>query len=495
MDVGTRGGELPVDDVDELTARLTDDSASVRMDAAWTLAEIAVDSPALVAPVADSLALFDDPNDWTRRGAAWALAEVGAAHPSVLKPLLGALRSGLGDEDRLVRENAAAAVAAVATEYPRAARSATDALVPLLSDEDQLVRRYAAEALVAIGDVSPAQRDAIYPHLTDLDADIDLPAGANVIEREPTPERWDRGSTREETEETGTEETEQTATKEVQARQPAAASPGRPPDHVPTVGPASLSFDGLKPVAPIASNRYVLVRAARCARPEERLVALTTVRHTAIGDGFADEFARGMRYWQGIHDHDHVATVVDWGERPRYWAAVEYLDSGTLADRYGHVGDAEALWIARALARTVTHAHAQGVLHLGLTPASVRFADSLSGAWIVPKVTDWGLAAAIREYADVDNLAPRYAAPEQRRDGFGASDHLTDVYRLGVLLFELFAGSPFRPTDEVTPPGLSNCPEPVRPILARALAGPKTERYESVADLRRDLDVLAEQSK
>jgi serine/threonine protein kinase len=128
---------------------------------------------------------------------------------------------------------------------------------------------------------------------------------------------------------------------------------------------------------------------------------------------------------------------------------------------------------------------------------------SVEGAWDVPKVADWGLSKHLLEHSTtVEGFSPQYAAPEQFDDGFGPTDHVTDVYQLGAVLYELFTGRPpfeGRPTEvmravveerPVPPSHLAGVPTELDDVLLTAVATERADRYEDSIYLRDALDEL-----
>jgi serine/threonine protein kinase len=207
--------------------------------------------------------------------------------------------------------------------------------------------------------------------------------------------------------------------------------------------------------------------------------------------------------WDKLDDHDHIVGVVDYGAEPVPWIAMEYMDAGDLTKRAGELGFEQALWTAVSITRGVRHAHRRGVAHLDLKPSNVLF-RSVEGAWDVPKIADWGLSKHLLEHSkSMEGLSPQYAAPEQFDTNRGAADDVTDVYQLGVVIYELFTGEPpFEGTaaeamhrvlhDEPTPPSeVADVPPALDEVLLTALAKDKTDRYDGVLLLRDALQRLS----
>ncbi len=156
--------------------------------------------------------------------------------------------------------------------------------------------------------------------------------------------------------------------------------------------------------------------------------------------------------------HPNTITVHDYGRTDDgiYYIAMEYLDGETLqkvlADN-GKLPWARAIFIAGQVARSLREAHKLGLVHRDLKPANVMLMSEGTGGDTV-KVLDFGLVKSFtpekpKENDEVDRNgltqagvllgSPLYMAPEQAR---GEADPRTDIYALGVLMFQTMAGRP-----------------------------------------------------
>jgi len=139
--------------------------------------------------------------------------------------------------------------------------------------------------------------------------------------------------------------------------------------------------------------------------------------------------------------HANVCRVYDIGElEGRHVIAMEYVDGEDLASllrRVGRLPEDRAVQAARQLCAGLAAAHAQGILHRDLKPANVM----IDGRGRV-KITDFGLAGLAEEFkgAEIRVGTPAYMSPEQL-----AGREVTarsDIYALGLVLYELFTGKP-----------------------------------------------------
>jgi serine/threonine-protein kinase len=176
--------------------------------------------------------------------------------------------------------------------------------------------------------------------------------------------------------------------------------------------------------------------------------------------------------------------VYDIGEHEgQSFLAMEYIDGEDLASllkRVGRVPEEKGVEVARQLGAALGAVHDQGLLHRDLKPANVM----LDGRGQV-RLTDFGLAAAAQDLsaADVRSGTPLYQAPEQR-----AGREVTarsDLYSLGLVLYELFTGRrPFPGGDTATPPSkpsshVSGLSPAVEQVILRCLEPDPADRPRS----------------
>lgn len=192
-------------------------------------------------------------------------------------------------------------------------------------------------------------------------------------------------------------------------------------------------------------------------------------------------------------------------DQATWYIAMEYVDGQTLADRLreGPIATAEALAIARQVAHGLHEAHLLGIVHRDVKPANVLLRTLLSGGQIA-KVCDFGVAqyaegqqGAIVTHDDTVLGTPTYMAPEQIR-GL-AVDGRTDLYAVGVVLFQMLAGQPpFRRDtvhallmahlQEEPPPLPQSVPPQVERALRKALAKRPQDRHQTLPDFVDALD-------
>jgi len=202
-------------------------------------------------------------------------------------------------------------------------------------------------------------------------------------------------------------------------------------------------------------------------RELNRHVALKVLRPRPEALGAEGDLLRQEGEAAAQLTHENVVTVhelgrCEWG----VYLVLELLEGETLAERLsrGPLPVDEAVRIAAGVASALAHAHARGVLHRDLKPSNVFLCKD--GA---PKVLDFGLARVFGGPSPAGGT-PQYMAPEQWFDH--PQDERTDLFSLGVLLFEALAGQrPFKMRD-----GLSSSLDPLPAPELPASAGPRALR-------------------
>jgi hypothetical protein len=160
-----------------------------------------------------------------------------------------------------------------------------------------------------------------------------------------------------------------------------------------------------------------------------------------------ERFHREARAAAGLN-HPNIVPVYEAGESgPTCYIATAYCPGPTLRDwlrdRTEPVPFVEAATLTAALADAAGHAHARGIVHRDLKPANVLLGSEPNGE---PKITDFGLAKLVESQEPVTRSGvvlgtPSYMAPEQAEGTKGVGP-TTDVYSLGVILYELLTGRP-----------------------------------------------------
>src|ERR671914_512034 len=226
-------------------------------------------------------------------------------------------------------------------------------------------------------------------------------------------------------------------------------------------------------------------------------------RHAA-DDQFIERFRREAKNAAGL-SHPNIVQIYDRGEAEgTYYIAMEYLEGRTLKEAAGRqpLPIREAIGYVREILAALRFAHRNGIVHRDIKPHNALMDDD--GRL---KVSDFGIARAgaasqMTEAGSIIGTA-QYLSPEQAKGA--AVDHRSDLYSLGIVLYELLTGSvPFTGDTpvEIAMKHLGQAPEPPslrRPeiprdldyVVLRALAKDAAERYRTAAEMDSDLERIA----
>ena len=231
-----------------------------------------------------------------------------------------------------------------------------------------------------------------------------------------------------------------------------------------------------------------------------RRVALKVVK---LGMDTAQVLARfdNERQALAVMDHPNIAHIFDAGATTtgRPYFVMEYIEGAPITqycdrERMTTMG---RLALFLTVCRAVHHAHQKGVIHRDLKPSNVLVTEQ-EGAPI-PKVIDFGIATATDKWAVEKTLltqfgqivgTPEYASPEQADTITGDVDERSDVYSLGVLLYELLIGAVPFDTATLRNAGLAEMLRIIREDDAPSLSRKLTSMGAAATDIaaRRQTD-------
>ncbi len=196
-------------------------------------------------------------------------------------------------------------------------------------------------------------------------------------------------------------------------------------------------------------------------------------------------------------NHPGIVTVYDAGEQDgRYFIAMEYVDGTTLKEilrRRGVISPAGVLHVLAQVCEALAYAHDQKVVHRDIKTANTMWTRDKKA-----KIMDFGLAKVVEEvrnHTTVVSGTPYYMSPEQT---LGKNiDHRTDIYSLGVTMFELATGTvPFREGNipyhhvHTPPPDIRevrpDLPAGLAAIVARCLQKSPEARYQTTPEILAD---------
>jgi serine/threonine protein kinase/thioredoxin-like negative regulator of GroEL len=231
----------------------------------------------------------------------------------------------------------------------------------------------------------------------------------------------------------------------------------------------------------------------------DRYVAIKVMHPAFLEDpNFLARFQREARIVAKL-DHPHIIPIYDFAEHNgNPYLVIRFIEGETLKARIdrGPIEPQEILRIAQAVGEALTYAHGQGILHRDIKPSNVLLTPD-GGVYLA----DFGLARMAEAgestlSRDMMMGTPQYISPEQAK-GIRKLDARTDVYSLGVVLYELLVGrAPFTadtpyaivhdhiftplPMPRELKPDL---PESLERVLLKALAKEPDDRFQSVEEL------------
>ncbi len=249
--------------------------------------------------------------------------------------------------------------------------------------------------------------------------------------------------------------------------------------------------------------------------PVGKLVAIKFLHASFANDAeFLGRFERETRVMSKLA-HPNCVSVVDFGvfEGSPY-LVMEYVSGTTLRaliDR-GALPPKRALALVRQITAGLAHAHAQGIVHRDVKPANIMISEEI-GTGDHVRILDFGLArlrGAVGRDATQTNVVvgtPNYMAPEQTVGG-GLIDARTDIYAVGVVLFEMICGDrPFQADDTLALLGMHRAapiprladhvagdvqlPPGLQEIVDTAMAKSPGDRFQGAIELAEAIDEVA----
>jgi serine/threonine-protein kinase len=206
-------------------------------------------------------------------------------------------------------------------------------------------------------------------------------------------------------------------------------------------------------------------------------------------------------------NHPNIITIYDFGIIPqgrRPYIAMDLLTGTPLSElisQSDHIPVETVIPIFKMVCQALAEAHRQGVVHRDIKPENIVLVER-GGKKLFPIVVDFGIARLIQEESDAAKItrtgtvcgSPTYMSPEQCTSS--KVDHRSDIYSLGVVLFEALTGNvPFTAEELVkvmtmhlldTPPTLSatrpdlTFPDKLETVVSRALNKHPEDRYQNM---------------
>jgi serine/threonine protein kinase len=210
--------------------------------------------------------------------------------------------------------------------------------------------------------------------------------------------------------------------------------------------------------------------------------------------------------------HENIVEILDFGQTTdgQPYFIMEYLTGESLSEAVnrGPMAPADVETIGGQMCRALGAAHAKGIVHRDLKPHNVQLIDKGDGALHV-KILDFGVAKILSSPDGAQSVktrtgslmgTPLYMSPEQCK-GAVALDHRTDIYSLGVMLFEMLAGRPPFVAEGVgelfakhmleEPPPVTDfapaAPSHMAAAIMKALAKDPRDRFQTMEEFRKAL--------
>ncbi len=202
--------------------------------------------------------------------------------------------------------------------------------------------------------------------------------------------------------------------------------------------------------------------------------------------------------------HQNIVQIYDVGEEDGiHYIVMELLEGETLKSYMKSKGERlarkEAMNFSMQICRALEHAHSKHVVHRDIKPHNIVLTESGK-----IKVADFGIARAVNNNTTVDSAthavgSAHYLSPEQARGGY--TDHKSDIYSFGVVMYELFTGKlPFDAEESISvvmqhiheeaplPSEIDpDIPAGIEAIIMRAMCKEQRLRYESATQILEDL--------
>lgn len=219
-----------------------------------------------------------------------------------------------------------------------------------------------------------------------------------------------------------------------------------------------------------------------------------------------DRFQREAKAVAGLR-HPNIVQVFDFDTHENHpYIVMEYLKGPTLSSYLQSLHNngiklslEQIGQLLKSLVAGLDYAHAHGVIHRDIKPANILLhnktgdftENSMITKHVEPVITDFGLARIVNSSkqtaSGLVSGTPSYMSPEQARGT--KVDHRTDIYSLGIILYELVAGKvPFEGDTAITvifkhineaPPPIEGIPEELQTVIDKALTKYPEERYNN----------------
>jgi serine/threonine protein kinase len=259
-------------------------------------------------------------------------------------------------------------------------------------------------------------------------------------------------------------------------------------------GPVTMRSLPPEMTAKYADSEFIgkggFARVFKAKRKDGQFVAVKVP--IDLDESTGKSFIAEMQNWTKFN-HPNIVKIFDYNIMPFPYFEEELCDS-SLDKLKKPMSTAQAAWVIFNVCEGLKYAHDRKIIHRDLKPQNILIKNG------IPKISDWGLSKIITDLSSVTtaSFTPFYAAPEQVANK--TKDPRTDIWQIGVILYELVTGVlPFNgdsmidiiasiPIKVPQPPGdLNPDAKKIEGIILRCIEKDPAKRYQSVALLQKDL--------
>ena len=191
-------------------------------------------------------------------------------------------------------------------------------------------------------------------------------------------------------------------------------------------------------------------------------------------------YTKRAKIWlKELNKNPYIAQLLDFDENNARFIIKHYPKTlRQILNKRGKLPASVAKGIILRIAEALRHAHEIGVVHGDIKPENILLDETNT-----PKLGDWEDAILIMEEDNIVQYTPGYETPEQRKRDPTIIDEKTDIYQLGILLYEIIEGTKL---EKLT---FARTPQYIRPIIAKCLKQNPDERYQTVDELIAELRI------